>query len=302
MSFSVEELSKLEALLAALQLPPDEASELQAGALNRLMDVYHSLTLQAAGRGGQVRVLGDREKGGQVCTCRGSGSGHSVYFLSKLVLACPHGMDAWHCRGVGLAGCLFCSLPHAVPVVLPRVSVLQGRLVPVSLVDQLRGAANDAAADGRPFCAEDWGRVLAVRALGKGGLQGSKQCTPLGHVCCDTRFDASPWLAVLLFVNHAVPWPAMPVFALPCCVMLCHAVLCRTSTPSQFPAASSPCPQCQTCLTSSGPAAKAASSCTTTSCSCSSSRVCWSAGVKAACSPSPGQLVPAVGPACLIAR
>ena len=47
MSFSVEELSKLETLLKNLHLPPDEASELQAGVMNRLMDVYHTLTLQA---------------------------------------------------------------------------------------------------------------------------------------------------------------------------------------------------------------------------------------------------------------
>ncbi len=55
MSFSVEELSKLEALLSALALSPDEASELQAGVINRLMDVYHTLTLQAGA--GQVRVM-----------------------------------------------------------------------------------------------------------------------------------------------------------------------------------------------------------------------------------------------------
>jgi hypothetical protein len=52
-SFSVEELSKLEMLLNSLHLPPDEASELQAKVLERLMDVYHKLTLQS----GQVRVL-----------------------------------------------------------------------------------------------------------------------------------------------------------------------------------------------------------------------------------------------------
>jgi hypothetical protein len=51
-SFSVDELSKLEALLAVLALPPDEASELQAGVINRLMDVYHRLTLTA----GEVSV------------------------------------------------------------------------------------------------------------------------------------------------------------------------------------------------------------------------------------------------------
>lgn len=47
MSFSIDELAKLEMLMQALSLPPDEASELQAGVMNRLMDVYHKLTLQA---------------------------------------------------------------------------------------------------------------------------------------------------------------------------------------------------------------------------------------------------------------
>jgi hypothetical protein len=47
-SFSIDELAKLEVLLQALDLPADAASELQAGVMNRLMDVYHKLTLQAA--------------------------------------------------------------------------------------------------------------------------------------------------------------------------------------------------------------------------------------------------------------
>lgn len=38
--------------------------------------------------------------------------------------------------------------------------------MPVSLVDQLRGAANNAAADGRPLSQEDWGKILAVSGLG----------------------------------------------------------------------------------------------------------------------------------------
>lgn len=47
MTFSIDELEKLEALLFNLRLAPEEASELQAGVVNRLMDVYHKFTLQA---------------------------------------------------------------------------------------------------------------------------------------------------------------------------------------------------------------------------------------------------------------
>lgn len=47
LSFSIDELSKLEQLLHVLHLPVDEASELQAGVMNRLMDVYYKLQLQA---------------------------------------------------------------------------------------------------------------------------------------------------------------------------------------------------------------------------------------------------------------
>lgn len=42
----MDELYKLEALLNALHLPAVEASELQAGVMNRLMDVYYRLQLQ----------------------------------------------------------------------------------------------------------------------------------------------------------------------------------------------------------------------------------------------------------------
>jgi hypothetical protein len=49
-----------------------------------------------------------------------------------------------------------------------RLSGLQahiGKLTPLSLVDKLRGAANEAAADGRPFGSEDWSHVLQVRCV-----------------------------------------------------------------------------------------------------------------------------------------
>lgn len=60
LSFSVDELSKLEQLLHELQLPADEASELQAGVINRLMDVYYQLNLQAAHP--EVREVGEGEE------------------------------------------------------------------------------------------------------------------------------------------------------------------------------------------------------------------------------------------------
>ena len=47
LSFSIDELSKLEQMLHVLHLPADDATELQAGVINRLMDVYYKLNLQA---------------------------------------------------------------------------------------------------------------------------------------------------------------------------------------------------------------------------------------------------------------
>jgi hypothetical protein len=82
--------------------------------------------------------------------------------------------------------------------------------VPVSLVDQLRGAANNAAADGRLFSSEDWSKVLAVSIWEREGEK-----TPSGRQGC--KFIH--WLLLVLL-------PYMQHFA-PCCVVApCCAVQC----------------------------------------------------------------------------
>jgi hypothetical protein len=62
-TFSIEELEKLEALLFNLHLAPEEASEMQAGVVNRLMDVYHKLTLQATNPEVRTCTAGNQPRG-----------------------------------------------------------------------------------------------------------------------------------------------------------------------------------------------------------------------------------------------